>query len=396
MSVSSAGGYPFVDEADIPTASICDNYVWFSGLNGFTNSQVQKILTDKNFGANWGMHRWGEYYNANGSNKDFEVALQLLYLFFENPQFTDDGWNYVYQSYENAAKNFGASVNDVINTETKKFFYDNSSYYIINDKNFVASLDKAKAEKIFRDRFSNIADFKFVFVGDFNEKQLLELCRSYIGSIPGDKDKIEECKFVYFSLPEGIKTNAAKKGSEPQASVRLMFRGNLAPAADVNESFLDKQLAAQMAEALETRLHEVIREDESGTYGIGVSSSFDGYPARQYSFVVEFGCAPDRVLELRDKVIAVIEDVKANGLDKSYTDNLAEIYRRNLETNLRDNGWWLDRIKSVYYDTTEPESVITDMQKKIPGMITPEAVQALAIKYLDTQNYFFGYILPEK
>ena len=68
----------------------------------------------------------------------------------------------------------------------------------------------------------------------------------------------------------------------------------------------------------------------------------------------------------------------------------------NLETNLRDNNWWLGRLKSVYYDTDEPESVITDMQKKIPEMITPEKFQELAKLYLSTENYFFGYLIPEK
>ena len=396
MSVLSKGGFPLVADEDIPSAAICDNYVWFSGLNGYSVSQVQKILSDKVFNANWGMTRWGEYFNGSGNNKDFEIALQILYQFFVNPQFTDEGWNYLYQNLEVQARNFGASVSDIINIQAKNFFYDNKPYYILFDKEFVSKLDQKKAEEIFRQRFSNIADFKFVFVGDFNEKKLLELCRAYIGSIPGDKDKIEECKFVYYSLPEGAETQSVKKGSEPQAYVQMMFRGNLPAPADVNESFVDNQLINQLSSLMDTRLREVLREDAGGTYGVSVAASIDGYPERQYTVSIEFGCAPDRVIEMKDKVIETVAQLQKAPVEKSYTDSIAEIYRRNLETNQRDNGWWMGRLEGVYCDTTEPESVINDMQKKLPAMITPEKMQELAVRYLDTENYFFAYLVPEK
>ena len=396
MNVSSAGGFPFVAEDEIPSAAICDNYVWYSGLNGYNVTQVYKILADKVWSAEWGMHRWGEYFTANGSNQDFEVALQVLYQFFVNPQFTDEGWNYLYQNLATQAKNHGVTINDAINDETKKFFYDNSPYINIVDKDFIAALDKDKAEKVFRERFSNIADFKFVFIGDFNEKKLLDLCRAYIGSIPGDKEKIEECKFVYFSEPKGIKTDVVRKGSEPQSYVQMMFRGALPAAENVDAGFTDEEMMNQLASLLETRLMEVIREDLGGTYGVGVSGSCDGYPERQYTFSVSFGCAPDRVLELRDKVIETIKEVQATGLDQSYSDKLAEIYRRNVEIAMRDNGWWINRIRGIYYDTDEPETVISDIQKKIPAMITPERMKELANLYFDTENYFFGYLVPEK
>ncbi|MCR4578946.1 MAG: insulinase family protein [Treponema sp.] len=396
MNVSSNGGFTYVADEDMPSAAICDNYVWFSGMNGYTNSQVQKILSDKVFSANWGMNRWGEYFNGSGNNKDFEMALQILYQFFMNPQFNDDGWNYLYQNIAFQAKNFGASVNDVINEQTKKFFYDNKPYYVNFDMPFLQALDKDKAEKIFRERFTNIADYRFVFTGDFNEKQLLELCRSYIGSIPGDKSKTEECKFVYYSLPEGEMTSAVKKGSENQSFVRMMFRGNLPAAADVNEVFLDNEMLDQLSNLMDTRLREVLREDLSGTYGVGVSASIDGYPERQYTITVEFGCAPDRVMEMKDKVLETVAELQNAPVDASYTSNLAEIYRRGMEKNVYDNNWWINRIKGVFYDTTEPESVIDDVKKKIPDMITPERMQELAKKYLDTNNYFFGYLIPEK
>ncbi|MBR1640161.1 MAG: insulinase family protein [Treponema sp.] len=396
MSVSSAGGYTYVPEEDIPSADVSSSYVWYSGINGYNATQVQKIISDKVFSSSWGFNRWGEYYNGSGNNKDFEIALQILYQFFMNPQFNDDGWNYLTQVLDFQVKNFGASVNDVSNEQSKKFFYDDKPYYILYNRDFVSKLNKQRAEEIFRERFSNIADFKFVIVGDFNEKKLLDLLRAYIGSIPGDKDKTEECKFVYYSLPEGEKTAFVRKGNEPQAQVQIMFRCNKPQAADVNEGFLDNELLNQFASLVDTRVREVLREDLGGIYYANVSASSDGYPERQFTFTVSFGCEPSRVMELKNQVIATVAELQATPVEKSYTDNIAEIYRRNIETNMFDNGWWMTRLKNVYVDTTEPESVISDIQKKVPDMITPEKMQEIANLYLDTQNYFFGYLIPEK
>ena len=397
MSVLSMGGYSLYPEEDIPSALVGENYLWYSGINGFDSSQVQKIISNKVFDANWGLHRWGEYFYGSGNHQDFELALQLMYQFFENPQFTDQGWNYVYQLYDLQANNFGSSIQDALSSQYKKFFKDDSYYAsIIIDKDFMAKVDRSKAEKITKERFSNAADFTFIFTGDFNEKKLLELCKRYIGSLKGDKDKKEECNFIYFSEPSSIKTSVIKKGSEPQANVRLLFRKNIEPASDVTSSFIDNELAAQLAELLETRLREIIREDMSGTYGVGVSAFSDGYPQRQFTFEINFGCAPERVMELKDAVITAIKDMQKEVVAESYTNNLREIYKRNTEKSLRDNGWWSERIKGIYFDKSEPETAIDDIENVIPDMITPEKMKELLNLYFNTDAYLFGYLIPEK
>lgn len=396
MNAISSGGFSYVKDEDIPSAALSSSYMWYSGINGRTLTQTQKILSDKVVSVDFGLNRSSEFFTGKSSSEDSEIVLQILNQCFTNPQFTEDGWNLVYQMYEAAAKNFGSSVNDAINAQVKTFFYDNSPYYILINQDFISKLDRKKSEKVFRDRFSNIADFAFVFVGDFNEKKLLELCKSYIGTIPGNKNNLEEYKSVYYSLPNGIQTSSVKKGTEPQAFVQLMFRGNLPPAENVDSGFEDTVLLASLARLLESKLYEVVREDQSGTYGVNVNSSIGENPKRQFIVGISFGCAPERVHELKDSVISVIEDLRKNGIDQSYADKISEMIVRKAEMYVIDNSWWLGCLKSVYIDKTEPESVGFDLQKRIPLLVTPQKMQELAGVYLDTKNYFFGYLIPEK
>ena len=396
MSAYSSGGYSLYDGGELPSAAVCARYAHLSGLCGYSLSTIQRFFMDKMCSYSFGVDQYGEYIDCSGNNKDFEIALQAMYQLFMNPQFTDAGWGYLYQDIEDDARNFGASIGDVERRHKNDFLYDGRQCFINHDRNFLLEMDRERAEQIFRERFSNGADFVFTFVGDFNEKELLELCRAYIGSIPGDVGKTETNRTVHYSLPEGVKTGIVHKGIEAQAFVELLFRSNGVAASESRDDFVDIELGSQLAALLQTRLHEELREEQGGVYGVNVYSSFDGYPERQYEFSVHFACPPERVAELKELAVGVIESLKKDGVEKSYTDNLAEIYRRNLEENLRNNGWWLYRIRDVYYDAEErPKSVAAVPHRKIPDLITPEKMQELANLYFDTENYFFWNLLPE-
>lgn len=392
---SSGGGLSLVPDTDVPSAYDSDSYAWYSGINGFSYTQLSRIYAGSTSGFETGMNRWGEYLSGYGNNADIELPLQQIHLLFTNPQFTDEGWQRLYAEREEQARNFGVSLSDALHAGRKRFLFDEKPYYILFDKEYLSKLDQKKSEALFRERFGNIADFQFAFVGDFNERALLDLCCRYLGTIPGDAEQKEECEFIYYSLPDGVQTNLVRKGTDPLAQVELLFRVNLPPAKDVDEAFVENELRDQMAAVLETRLREVVREDLSGTYGVNVSASCDGYPERQCTVDISFACQPDRVQELKNAVITTIQELQKSGIEQSYTDNVAQIYRRSIEKNLRSNGWWLNRISAVYFDTTEPETVISDIQKKIPQQITSQKFQELLVRYCDTENYFFCYLLPE-
>ena len=53
---------------------------------------------------------------------------------------------------------------------TKISLYGKNLYFAPMNKEWVAKLDAETAERVYRERFSNPADFTFVFVGDFSGK----------------------------------------------------------------------------------------------------------------------------------------------------------------------------------------------------------------------------------
>ena len=125
--------------------------------------------------------------------------------------------------------------------------------------------------KIFKERFSNAGDFTFVFDGNFNTDSIKPLLEKYLGSLPSDSLK-EQARNLNIHIPPGNIEAVARKGKEPQATVRLVISGNYTYSPETNI-----QLNG-LSEILQIRLLDRLREKEGETYSPRVSVVYNKYP----------------------------------------------------------------------------------------------------------------------
>lgn len=394
MKISSKGGMFYIDEKDAPSARLSLNYVITSGLNGMSYNQLIKKITSKQVSLNFNIHDTTETFSGNASWEDTEALLQLVNLMFTKTQFNDEGWQVVKSNAETMAKSHGLQPNDLFQDKIKEILYGNSIYWAPFDMALMKKINQKSAEKVYHERFANPADFTYIFVGDFDEETLIDLCCWYFGSLETSADR-EETVYKYWDFPKGKPSATVKKGLDNQGQVYMSFGGKLPASAGLEEGFYEDDIMNQLEALFDIKLREVIREDKSGSYGIGVNGYIDGYPERFYRFIVNFGCEPEREQELADTVIEVIKDVQKNGVSEDYIQKLQETNRRSFEVNKRDNNWWISRLEYELALTYEPLWVSYDVDKRT-NWITAEALQAAAKKYLNTDNYVTVFLKPEK
>ena len=255
-------------------------------------------------------------------------------------------------------------------------------------------IDAEVAERIYRQRFANPADFTFCFIGDMDEEALIEDCCYYLGSMETSEER-EETVYKYWDFPKGKPNAVVKKGLGDQGQVFIGFGGSLPAENDIEVSYKGSFIISQLQALLDIRLREVIREDKSGSYGINVGSYIEGYPERYHRTFIGFGCEPGRVQELTDEVMVLIQKLQNEPIDSVYIEKLQETCRRSRETNLYDNNWWIHRIEAELVYTYEPDWVTTDINKLV-DWITAENLQNAAKKYLNTQNFISVYLVPER
>ena len=88
------------------------------------------------------------------------------------------------------------------------------------------SLDKADyglAYEKYKERFANAGDFKFYFVGNFDEEKIKEYAKLYIASLPSTETR-ETYKDHAFRPLSGSHEKIVKKGTEPKSNVVISYR----------------------------------------------------------------------------------------------------------------------------------------------------------------------------
>ena len=393
MKAVSFGGSNLISDKDYPSSLISIDYAIHSGFKNLSYNQFIKMISSKQISISGNMSDTYESLSGASTNGDFSTFVQVINLLFTGVNFNDEGWNVVYDNYTTTAKGHGKQPMDVFIDKLIEDMYGDDIRYKSMDEEVVKKINKKTAEKLYKERYNDISDFTFYFVGDIDEKNLLDNCRTYLGTIPteGKKEKIE---YLTKKFPKGIKEDVVYKGQD-KGYVTLCFGGEMGPAKDEREIYKDRQIMNLLSELLTIRLREVIREDKSGSYGVSVYSSILSSPNREYYVFIEFGCEPERAEELKKEVIKQVEIVRKELVNDEYITKLMETYKRNRETNLKDNGWILNTLVSASYFKELPEDIYTN-NDYIPGFISKKTFKEYAAKYLDTNNYISVFLKPEK
>jgi zinc protease len=149
-----------------------------------------------------------------------------------------------------------------------------------------------------------------------------------------------------------------------------------------------------LAEMLSGNLHQTLREALSGTYGISVRSDFTFPPEEEeYRVAINFGCDPDRLNELLKTAWQVIEEFKSTGPSTGQMTNARTARLRDLETNLRENGYLLNRITAKYEHGEDVAEVFDP--RALYDQLTATAIRDAARQYLNPRRYVLVTLRPE-
>ena len=115
--------------------------------------------------------------------------------------------------------------------------------------------------------------------------------------------------------------------------------------------------ARAAASLLSIRLREILREELGGTYGVSVSLD-NSLPLKGYgSMVIQFGSSPDNVDKLVTASLKEIERLKAEGPSLEDVNKVKELERRDLETNAKQNSYWLGSLQTVHMLGWDPAGI---------------------------------------
>ena len=193
----------------------------------------------------------------------------------------------------------------------------------------------------YKDRFADAGDFTFVFVGSFNADEMKPLVERYLASLPTTGRK-ESWKDTGVRYARGVVQKRVDKGLEPQSRAAIVFTGPF------THNQTERVAIRAMAEVLQSRLHETLRESLGGTYGVTAAAGYLQIPVPEFSVNISFSCAPERTEELVKAALQQVELLKSAGPTEKQLTDAKEKLLRDFETNRKQNNYLLAQLSIRY------------------------------------------------
>ncbi len=383
----SPGGSSLIGDETFVSAMTAPSVVAQGGLGEFNLIDLQKKLSDKAVRVSASVGTYSEGVSGSASASDVETMFQLIYLNFTAPRRDTTAFSSFKTRMEGFFQNRGAdpmaAFSDTVQTTLTQGHYRARPVTL----ELLAEMDLDESFDFYVDRFADASDFTFVFAGNIDLEQFRPLVETYLGGLPSI-GRIEEGVDIGVEPPAGVIRKQVRRGVEPQSQTRITFTGMSA-----DDSRENRYALASMAEALQIRLRERLREDLGGTYSVGVRGAINRAPEEGYSIAISFGSDPDRVEELIEVVFAEIDSISANGPSADDRDKVQQLQRRSHETNLEQNPWWVGQLLSAEQYNADPLNILKF--DELVGSLTPEMMRDVAREFLRTDNYVIVSLVPE-
>jgi zinc protease len=382
----SPGGTSLAPDDRYLSASMASGVVNASGVGAFSAVDLQKMLAGKavNLGPSVGATEEGLF--GTGSPKDLETLLQLAYLYVTAPRLDTAAFAAFRSRLVTFAENRGRSP-EVVFGDTLQVTMSRGhprAAPITPDR--IRQIDPVQALAFYRERFADVGDFTFFFVGNIDLAAVRPLVETWLGGLPA-AGRREQWRDVGIRPPTGVVKKVVRKGVEPKGQVRLVFN------SPFQESIENRYALQSLGEALQIRLREVLREDLGGVYGVSVGSAPRVIPDTGAQVSVGFGADPARLDELVDSTFAVIRAFQESGPADSIVLKVQEAQRRQRETDVRRNGWWLGQLAAYRRNNLDPLKLL-DYERRISSL-TPAMIRQAARQYIRPDTYVQVSLVPE-
>lgn len=383
----SPGGSSLAADSDFISQESSAQLIGLGGLGKYSNLELGKVMTGKVAAASASLDELEEGIVGRASVKDVESMFQMIHMRFTAPR-ADPVIFGVFMTQMKAILANQRAQPEFVYAETQAdTMFQGHPRRKVPSPEQLGELNLDKALAFYKDRFADASDFTFVFVGTVNPDTLKPLVEQYLASLPSTGRK-ETWRDLGITRVKGVVEKVVEKGIEPKSQTSITFHGPFV--------YDQEQRVAinAMADVLETRLRESLREELGGTYSVGVSAGYARIPKPEFTVDIGFGSDPGRAEALSKRVFDEIAAFKAQGPTEKQVSDVKAALNRDFETSVKQNAYVLSQLVHKYQVGEAPQTLLD-----VPSYyarITAASIQAAAKQYLDTGNYVKLVLMPEK
>lgn len=382
----SFGGSSQVDLAMVPSGSMATSVVSQSGAGDYDNISLEKMKAGKVLRLFPTINDYTEGFNGSTSPQDLETFMQLLYLDFAQPRFDQEASDAFLNRIKAWMKNTSTDPRTLANDSISFLMADRNPRKAPMNTDLLNKVKFEEIKTIYADRFRDVSDFRFYFVGNIDEAKLKPLVETYIGGIKADP-RSESWYDDQVRPPKENAVNVFEVPMEiPKATVFVNYNNDFTYDAK-NLVYL-----SAIKYMLSLRYTETIREEEGGTYGVGVWTSTTKFPYEGFKLNMKFDCDPERADALKAIVYAEVEKLQTQGPTEKDVNKTIEYFIKTREEQLKENKFWLKSLVSM--DMYELNTISAANYNEIVKGMTPQKIQDFSKEIFENSKNVEVVMLP--
>ena len=382
------GGFSLVEDEDLVSfeSNLYSMYSNLNGVSSFNGTTLSKMLAGKKVSVSPSIGSLSSSISGSSTVKDFETALQLMYLYYTDPRFDED-------AFANAVSSLNALLPNVMNQpeyqlqkQLYKTLYNDNPRNVFVDETTVSRASLATIERVTRSLYSDAAGATMYIVGNFDIDAVKPLVEKYVGSLPKGK-KATHWVDRNVDLSKDNKVNDFKVDMQtPKSTVLQVLRSDIpyTRAASVAASALNY--------ILDMIYVETLREEEGGTYGASVSVSLSRRPKEVGVLEVYFDTNPSSADKLREIALEGIRKIAENGPSEEQFNKTIKNLEKNIPERKITNSYWMSALTN-WVDFGE--DMVEEYEAAVKAL-TPADIQALASSFVNESNKIEIVMRPGK
>lgn len=357
-----------------------------SGLGTFSNTELQKALAGKKCSTFMKIDDSSHSLTGTTTPKDLETLMQLTYLSFTDLAKDEKAAETMRQTILLSLKNISSNADFVFMDSVASATYKNNPLFRIPTAEGIESANYDHIMDMAKTLYGNAGNFKFTFVGNYDEAQLRGFIEQYIASLPTKGAKLQ-AKEVRTFADGDIKVKFTKEMQNPQAQASEIWRSDAVPYTLYNEVYVDAA-----ARLLEITYNREIRETLSAAYHAGAESEFDADGPSTFLIITGSGkLNPEKADIAIPHFMSGMQQTIAQPNEEDL-QQVKQIMLKHADEASKTNSRWLSVL--AVYDKRGVD-IETDYKKTVEG-ITPASISAfLKDTILKSGHHIQVVMMPE-
>ena len=330
------GGLSLYGKNDIQNLRGIALQLGVTGMGGFTNNQLEKMLAGKKADVDFSISTTEQTIAGTSTPKDLETLMQLIYLQFTAATPDQPSHDQMVGMYKQLFLNSNLNPQIVFADSLQATTSCHNPLSKLPDAQMFDGMDYQRMVKIVQERLANARDYTFVFVGNFDEALLKEYVEQYIASLPTKKE-LAKSKDIRSLWNGHIENRFKQEMQDGQTMIAEMWRTN-----NIDYTMQNRTLLQVVEDILSNIYLKTIREEYSASYTVQATADVDtDGPGCVFTVGGVCPCDPDKA-ELAERLLKEGMQQVAQNIDPDILAKVKEALLKRADTNLRENAYWMN------------------------------------------------------